>query len=283
MTLSNLLGVDDGTPPTPLRTDGDVGIGVGDAAPVASLDVVSSHAFDHPQVRIVQTTPNEWARLRFVSTVLSSGDPDKPHLPVPTLEAFWDIAVGGGYGDVLNIFHEGTRNVVTLTPNGNVGVGIEYPAVRLDVAGTARVAVLEITGGGDLAEPFELVDGSAEPGTVLVIDPDRAGRLRESCRAYDHRVAGVVSGARGLEPSIVLGATPGRSGSALVALSGRAWCRAVADPAPISPGDLLTTADVPGCAMRAGDVNAARGAILGKAMTTLDRGRGLVLALIALH
>jgi len=51
----------------------------------------------------------------------------------------------------------------------------------------------------------------------------------------------------------------------------------------IVPGDLLTTAATPGHAMRVTDPTKASGAILGKAMTGLSEGRGLVLVLVSLQ
>ena len=52
---------------------------------------------------------------------------------------------------------------------------------------------------------------------------------------------------------------------------------------PIAPGDLLTTADVPGHAMKVTDFPRAQGAIIGKAMTALESGRGMVLVLVSLQ
>ena len=51
----------------------------------------------------------------------------------------------------------------------------------------------------------------------------------------------------------------------------------------IKPGDLLTTSDTPGHAMKVGDHTQAQGAILGKAMTGLKQGKGLVLVLVTLQ
>ena len=51
----------------------------------------------------------------------------------------------------------------------------------------------------------------------------------------------------------------------------------------MEPGDLLTTAATAGHAMKVTDDLAARGAILGKAMTALHEGRGLVLVLVSLQ
>ena len=61
---------------------------------------------------------------------------------------------------------------------------------------------------------------------------------------------------------------------------GRVYCWADATTAPIVPGDLLTTSNVPGHAMRANDAQMIHGAVIGKAMSPLSEGRGLVLVLI---
>ncbi len=187
--------------------------------------------------------------------------------------------------------------------------------------GTGRVVtnVLEITGGSDIAEPFNINSGDeatkrrsddgrrgtsarnehdgerdaipvraslleVSPGMVVSIDPDRAGELRISAKAYDKAVAGVVSGANGVNPGMVLKQTGSAAdGKHPVALTGRVYCWVDADAAPIAPGDLLTTSDTPGHAMRASDPDRTPGAVIGKAMTKLERGRGLVLVLVSLQ
>ena len=58
--------------------------------------------------------------------------------------------------------------------------------------GQVIVPILEITGGNDVAESFELHDaGLAAPGMVVCIDPDTQGKLRLSKLSYDRTVAGV--------------------------------------------------------------------------------------------
>lgn len=159
--------------------------------------------------------------------------------------------------------------------------------IRLFKDGTIECKVLSVTGGADFAEPFDLSDGAApspEPGTVMVIDPGREGRLKPSERAYDRCVAGVVSGAGGVTPGVLLQqGDAGSAGRHPVALSGRVYAWADATDAPIAPGDLLTTSDTPGHAMKATDLARAQGAVLGKAMTALPGGRGLVLMLVTLQ
>jgi len=76
---------------------------------------------------------------------------------------------------------------------------------------------------------------------------------------------------------------PGSGKGAPIALSGRVWVRCDAAEKPIAPGDLLTTSATPGLAMRVGDYARAQGAIIGKAMTALPGGEGLVLVLVSLQ
>jgi hypothetical protein len=119
---------------------------------------------------------------------------------------------------------------------------------------------------------------------VVCIDPASSGNLAVSQKAYDRTVAGIVSGAGGVKPGMLMGQKGTMAdGEHPVALTGRAYCRADASNGPITPGDLLTTSDVAGHAMKVTDYERAQGAILGKAMSSLEEGRGLVLVLVSLQ
>jgi hypothetical protein len=144
---------------------------------------------------------------------------------------------------------------------------------------------ITILGGADLAEPFEIsTPGNEVPqGAVLVIDEEIPGHLKMSDRPYDTRVAGVVSGANGINPGIQMQQQALLEGGRNVALTGRVYVQADASGGPIKPGDLLTTSSTPGHAMKVSDHVRAQGAILGKAMTGLKEGRGLVLVLVSLQ
>jgi hypothetical protein len=158
----------------------------------------------------------------------------------------------------------------------------------VDPNGVTNVRTLKIHGGADLSEQFAVrvpEGGSAEPGTVVSIDPENLGGLVVSDRAYDKRVAGIVAGAGGIRPGLLL-EQAGRkeaSGQVPVALSGRVYVKADTSAGAIEPGDLLTTSSRPGHAMRVDDGDAADGAILGKAMGAVDPTTGLVLVLVNLH
>ena len=178
-----------------------------------------------------------------------------------------------GVGAALWVEHGGTGNLITAS------TGSPVFEVRSD--GTTSVKVLEIN-GADLAERFPLTD-SVQPGMVVEIDPDNPGQLRLARGAYNRRVAGVVSGANDLPAGAVLGNLPGHDHAPPIALSGRVWTCCTTAGGPIEPGDLLTTSDRIGCAMKVTDHNAAQGAVIGKAMTSLETGDGMVLILISLQ
>jgi hypothetical protein len=178
-----------------------------------------------------------------------------------------DQSVGYRQFEVARYRTDGTRD--TLLSVGNNGA--------------TTVKVLTITGGADIAEPFDIAGGQIPEGSVVVIDEDHAGRLKLSTSAYDTHVAGIVSGANGINPGIALHQQGSLEGAQNVALTGRVYVQADATLAPIQAGDLLTTSDIPGHAMKASDHEKAQGAIIGKAMSTLKEGKGMVLVLITLQ
>jgi hypothetical protein len=153
----------------------------------------------------------------------------------------------------------------------------------LHVDGKAAVKTLQILGGADLAERF-VAGEEAEPGTVMAIDPKAPGHMRIADEPYCRRVAGVVSGAGSLPAGVTLGMQgQDEAGSVPIALTGRVWVKCDAISAPIQPGDLLTTSKIRGHAMAATDASRSAGAILGKAMTSLEAGTGMVLVLVSLQ
>ena len=159
--------------------------------------------------------------------------------------------------------------------------------VAIVADGVTKTKTLQIMGGSDLAEPFDVARGEGaapEPGTVVVIDAAHPGDLAVSERPYDTRVAGVISGANGLTPGMVMQSDAEHAhGEHAVALTGRVWCKVDASFGAVHPGDLLVSSPTPGYAMRATDVSRRAGAVLGKAMTSLEAGQGLVLLLVSLQ
>jgi len=169
--------------------------------------------------------------------------------------------------------------------------GIASKGLDIDEQGNAYVtsmvtcASLKLTGGSDIAEPFDVkMSDAVKAGIVMVIDPDDPGKLEISEKAYDRRVAGVISGAGGIEPGMVMSQSGSvADGKYPIAVTGRVYCWADAKYGSIKPGDLMTTSDTPGHAMKVADFTKAQGAIIGKAMSSLSEGQGLVLVLVTLQ
>ncbi|MCA9312204.1 MAG: hypothetical protein KDA21_13405 [Phycisphaerales bacterium] len=177
---------------------------------------------------------------------------------------------------------------IEVTESGRVGIGTSSPQDKLHVVGTIRGSTLRLVGGADIAEPFDVKgpeDVEIVPGMVVAIDATSPGELKLSDAAYDACAAGIISGANGINAGMTLSqADTIADGTHPVALSGRVWCLVDADAnGPVVPGDLLTTSDTVGHAMKATDRERCFGASIGKAMTPLESGRGLVLVLVNLH
>lgn len=143
--------------------------------------------------------------------------------------------------------------------------------------------VVELGTGLDYAEGFDVSEivETIKPGCVLIIDPESPGKLTLSRTAYDTKVAGIVAGAKDLDSGVRLGV--GKFDHD-VALAGRVYCNLDAIEAGVEPGDLLTTSTTPGYAMKAENYQRAQGAILGKAMERLEKGKkGQILVLVTLQ
>ncbi len=246
-----------------IKTDGKVGIGI--MTPVYDLDVDGS--------------------------IKASGSLGIGVYGSAGLTGVRGESVGYGvYGKgVIGIYGEADTSIIASAIagcfDGKVGIGTSVPEEKLHVVGTVKCEVLKLTGGSDIAEPFDIKETDGiRAGMVLTIDPENTGKLKISERAYDRCVAGIISGGGGIESGILMG----QSGSAAdgeypVALTGRVYCWADASNGPIQPGDLLTTSETPGHSMKVTDYVRAQGAVIGKAMSSLDKGKGLVLILVALQ
>ena len=173
-------------------------------------------------------------------------------------------------------------NVGVLGESANIGVHGKGGRLTgffegdVEVTGDIRLA------NADCAEDFD-VSGAVkvEPGTVMVLGND--GALSESQQAYDKRVAGVISGAGDYKPGIVLDKQHSQPNRKPIALLGKVYCKVDASYAPIEVGDLLTTSDRPGHAMKAADPLKAFGSVIGKALRPFKEGQGLIPILIALQ
>jgi len=165
---------------------------------------------------------------------------------------------------------------------GNVGIGTTEPQEKLVVIGNILATGDIRLSNADCAEDFTIgTDVLVEPGTVMVLGEEDG--LYPSQHAYDKRVAGVVSGAGDYKPGIVLDKQTSERTRQPIALLGKVYCKVDAQYASIEVGDLLTTSDTVGHAMKACDPVRAFGAVVGKALGSLTDGRGLIPILITLQ
>jgi hypothetical protein len=210
---------------------------------------------------------------------------------------------GGGPDGVLHLLNGQGARTVALNGKGAAGwfggsgvdgdllvfsadaTGTDSAQAAVWIQGQTGDVVLKnavVSSNADCAEDFEVLeDAEVEPGAVLTLADH--GSLALSTTAYDRRVAGIVSGAGGLRPGIVLGRSASAGNRWPIALSGKVFCKVDADESPVSVGDLMTTSAIPGHAMAVRDHTRAFGAVLGKALAPLASGRGLLPILVALQ
>jgi hypothetical protein len=212
-----------------------------------------------------------------------------------------------GWNSRLQIAQDGT---VTIPGHLNVPGGVTAAGKSFYVADHFVNRLGEALEQGDV-----VVIGEAQPdlfagdGIVPIAEVDLTGR------AYDTRVCGIVADVQGevvdggeeveTYASTVADGTGSTSGvrryraderdavdlskvepgqvGAYVTLGAFSFCKVDAEIAPIEIGDLLTTSPTRGHAQKVLDSDAARGAIIGKALAPLAEGRGKIPVLVTLH
>jgi hypothetical protein len=214
-----------------------------------------------------------------------------------------DTVIIKASGDLYLYDHEGHRGFALLSrapslsevtpttgmwigasPKEGPKAGIVYirgvdgnESIKLD--GAAGDIILN---NADCAEDFDVTESDGiEPGTVMVIDD--GGSLKMSNREYDKRVAGVISGALGYKPGIILDKSYCNIGRRSVSLMGKTYCKVDPTYSPIEVGDLLTTSNTPGHAMKAVDSTKSFGSVIGKALRPMEQKPGLIPILVTLQ
>jgi hypothetical protein len=238
-------------------------IGAGTASPAAKVEVVGDWTGTEGALRITGNRP----------TIKLAGGPD-------TGNEQWLVHVGSNGPGNLEFFRQGDSPdswelMMSLRSDGALHCS---QAVHDNMLVNNDI----VLAGADFAEEFDVLDAEmSEPGTVMVLDD--AGAVRVSDGAYDHRVAGVISGAGGYKSAVIADRRDTGSDRLALALMGKAYCKVDATLSPVAVGDLLTTSATPGHAMKALDRSRALGAIIGKALRPLPAGRQLVPILITLQ
>ncbi len=133
-------------------------------------------------------------------------------------------------------------------------------------------------GYSDIAEHMPAAE-DVGPADVVVIDPNQDEHVIRSYQANDPTVAGVISS----EPAMLIGNSESKTP---LALAGRVPVKVSAENGAIHRGDLLTTSNTAGHAMKAtphivaGVAFYTPGTIIGKAMGELESGTGTLIVLV---
>lgn len=193
-------------------------------------------------------------------------------------------AGGGGTALVLGVLSGGsTPGDLIRGCSASLVAGRSCPDLEFRVTKTGNVtADGSFTGGGaDFAELIVLdpQGEGAEAGDVLVISPNLDRAVVLANEPYSTAIAGVYS----TEPGFIGGGNAEEDvaeNRIPVAIVGIVPVKVSAENGPIHRGDLLTSASLPGHAMKATEY--VPGAILGKAMGELESGTGVILVLLLL-
>jgi hypothetical protein len=186
---------------------------------------------------------------------------------------------------------------MTVTTTGNIGIGTTAPTYNLDVAGVARaqqgviypdgnkqtIAWTGVLCGGDYAEAVNASGNhkSYEPGDVLVLASNANGNVEKSGEPYSTMVAGIFAtkpGVIGRRETLVKSAD-----EIPMAMVGIVPTKVSAENGPIRQGDLLVTSSTTGYAMKGTDRGRMLGAVIGKAMGSLESGTGVIEVLVTLQ
>jgi hypothetical protein len=190
---------------------------------------------------------------------------------------------------------------VTVLGNGAVGIGTTSPGAKLEVNGGVKLtansgasitfqdgtvqstAYTGVTCGGDFAESVK-VSGQREsyaPGDVLVLTPNGNGDVAMSSQPYSTLVAGIYSTKPGYVGRRLT--TPKGPDEVPMAMLGIVPTKVSAENGPIRRGDLLVTGSLHGYAMKGTDPSRMIGAVIGKAMGSLESGIGVIEVLVTLQ
>lgn len=196
---------------------------------------------------------------------------------------------GGGTVMSVSLTHPGnTRDAFHIDQDGSGEILVmstdDGPVARIDNDGKGYFNGGIATSGADLAEMVRVRDVALlEAGDVIVIDRAAERGFARSAGANSTLVAGVFS----TKPALV-GSLHAVAGDDLpedeipLGIRGIVPTKVCDENGPIAAGDFLVTSTVPGHAMKA-PADPKPGTVLGRALGTLEKGRGRIEVMVRLR
>lgn len=204
-----------------------------------------------------------------------------------------EIRLGGdgNYGNMILKDSSGNATINLDGATGNLTLGGVNNDGDIIMKNNNDIETLRIHGStgdieflnADFAEEFDICENcidAAKPGSVMILD--ETGKLIPCEKEYDSKVVGIIAGAGTYKPGIVMDKT-GKKNRLAVAMVGKVFCLVDADISPIKIGDMLTTSKNTGHAMKVLDKSEAFGTVIGKALSGLPEGKGLIPVLVNLQ
>ena len=251
-----------------LLNPGSGNVGIGQSAPAAKLTNWNANVLDASGIGMSGVNDFLWSSSAsgYIATI------ENRDAGANYRNALLVKAAASDANSFIAKFESGGVNRVSVRADGLVAVNGSISAT-----GTIVGAVYQ-----DVAE-WVPATTKMDPGTVVVLNPERNNEVMPSEEAYDTRVAGVVSA----QPGVLLGKAGDTK--AMIATTGRVRVHVDATKHPIRVGDLLVTGDTAGTAMVSEpmEINGRKfhqpGTVIGKALEPLAGGRGEILVLLSLQ
>ena len=117
----------------------------------------------------------------------------------------------------------------------------------------------------------------------MTVDPARDRRFKQVSQPYSTLVAGIYATKPGILATPHTMDDPRLASEIPLAMVGIVPCKVTAENGPIHRGDLLVSSSTPGHAMKGTDRNRMLGAVVGKALGSLDQGTGVIEVLVTLQ
>jgi len=170
---------------------------------------------------------------------------------------------------------------------GNIlrGTGPTGVVLRVDGSGTVFADGGFQPSGADFAESMEVIGdrGKYAAGDLLVIDATGERKLALSQEPYSTLVAGIYSTKPGMLGSTRKVDDAPAKDEVPLAVVGIVPCKVSAENGAIRPGDLLVTSSLAGHAMKGTDRQRMLGAVVGKALGSLEHGTDVIQVLVTLQ